>query len=76
MAFIIQCGREIARGDDAPPVTSAQEKRPNKANEDPVTRINNTDPQLLISNEERMFKANAYLMQTKQRSLLVDKRTL
>ena len=68
-AFIIQCCREVARGDDIPVNLSPNAKTAQQ--DDPLVRMNQMDPRSLLSTggqsttEDIVFQNKAYLMHTK-----------
>ena len=77
-AFIIQCCREVARGDDIPVTLSPRAKTVTQ--DDPLVRMNQMDPRSLLSNggqstEDIVFQNKAYLMHTKQKSYAMGNRT-
>ena len=77
-AFIIQCCREVARGDDIPVNLSPNAKTAQQ--DDPLARMNQMDPRSLLSTggqstEDIVFQNKAYLMHTKQKSYVMGNRT-
>jgi hypothetical protein len=83
MAFIIQCCREIAKGDDSAPMAASHEAHKSSQmrsiHDDPMTRMGSADPRSLLSpgqlTEDRAFKNSAYLMHTKGKSSAMGRRT-
>lgn len=78
LAFMVQCCREMARGDDDMAQIPNSETKPSAIGANPMI-IEGLDSQALLSPgqllQERAFQKNAYLMDTKLKSFDMGRKT-